>query len=139
MKGFLSFLNLNFLPKSPDFALLILRVALGLGMLRHGWDKYEKWGQWKTTFYDPFHIGSHWSLGFTIFAEVICSGLLIIGFCTRFAALILVFTFSVTFFMAMKGELSKGELTALYLVCYAAILCAGPGKYSFDGGGAPGH
>jgi len=145
MKGLLNLLNLNFLPKSPDFALLILRAALGAGMLRHGWDKFGKWDQFKATFYDPFRIGSQWTLGFTVFAEVICSGLLIIGFCTRFAALILAFTFGITFFMALKGDFThtKGELTALYFACYMAILFAGPGKYAFDGsgggGGPPGH
>ena len=138
MKGVLSFLNLNFLPKSPDFGLLLLRAALGLGMLRHGWEKWEKWDQYKTTFFDPLHIGHKWSLILALFAEVICSGLLVIGFCSRFAALLLTVMMSVTFFIAQKGDLKAGELTAVYLAGYVAILMAGPGKFSFDGNGGGG-
>src|SRR5436190_19681043 len=42
MKAFFSYLNLNFLPMSQDFGLLLLRTALGLGMLfLHGWNKVQ--------------------------------------------------------------------------------------------------
>ena len=144
MKGLLSFFNLNFLPKSPDFALLIMRIALGGGMMVHGWDKWQKWGDLVGKFSDPLHIGSKWSLTLTVFAELICGGLLVIGFCTRFAALVLALTMGVAFFMVMKGDLKTGEMAALYFAGYIAILLAGPGKYSFDGNsggsaGGPAH
>src|SRR5687768_16117236 len=102
MKDFLSFLNLNFNPKNPDFGPLVLRVGLGLGiLLLHGWKKAQLlmgWGGWTAAnekarlaglakFPDPLHIGSQLSLGLAVFAEVVCAALLIIGLCTRFAAL----------------------------------------------------
>lgn len=138
MKGLHNLLNLNFLPKSPDFALLILRAALGGGMMVHGWDKWQKWSQLVGTFPDPLHIGSKWSLTMTVFAEFVCAGLLVIGFCTRFAALVLAFAMGVAFFMVMKGDITKGEMAGLYFCGYVAILFAGPGKYAFDGSGGGG-
>jgi putative oxidoreductase len=138
MKGFLSFLNLNFLPASPDLGLLILRVALGGWMMTHGWDKWQKWGSLVGTFPDPLQIGSKWSLTLTVFAELACASLLVIGFCTRFAALVLAITMGVAFFIVMKGDIIKGEMAGIYFCGYVAIIFAGPGKYAFDssGGGA---
>ncbi len=161
MKRFFSLLNLNFLPKNTDFALLVLRCALGAGMLfLHGKGKLELlfgWGGWSTNKgaaaaaaleklrlekiaanADPLNIGGQWSLGLSAFAEVFCSALLIIGFCTRFASVALAVTMGVAFFMYHKMALSgtsSGELAALYLLGYVTLLIAGPGKYSFDGGG----
>ncbi len=51
------------------------------------------------------------------------------------ASLVLAFMMGVTFFLHYKGGLAAGEMTALYLAGYIAILLAGPGKYSFDGNG----
>ncbi len=138
MKGFLSFLNLSFLPNNADLGLLLMRVALGGGMMTHGWDKWQKWNALVNTFPDPLHITSRWSLTATIFAELICAGLLVIGFCSRFAALVLAFTMGVAFFIQMKGDFAKGEMAAIYFCGYVALLFSGPGKYAFDssGGGA---
>ena len=161
MKGFFSVLNLNFLPRSADFGLLLLRCALGAGMLLlHGKAKLELlfgWGGWSTnkgaaaaaaleklrvekiaSNADPLHIGGHLSLGLTAFAEVVCSALLIIGFCTRFASAALAVTMGVAFFMFHKMAFTgdrPGEMAALYLLGFLTILIAGPGKFSFDGNG----
>ena len=140
MKGLLALLTLNFIPRSIDFGLLLLRAGLGCGMMRHGLEKWQKWGQFRGTFSDPLQIGHQNSLILAIFAEVICSGLLIIGFGTRFAALVLACTTGVAFFIGYKGAISKGaistgEMSALYLLCYVTLLIAGPGRFSFDGSG----
>ena len=158
MKGLLSFLNLNFLPKSPDFALLALRIVLGGSMLvLHGWKKaelYMGWGSWSgkeiarkariAEFPDPLHLSSQWSLLSAGLVEVVCSVLLIVGFCSRFAALGLAFTMGVAFFMAHQRILSgekSGELAMIYLAGFIVLLFSGPGRFSFDGngGGSAGH
>jgi putative oxidoreductase len=158
MKGFLAFLNLKFLPASPDFGLLLLRVVLGSSMLiLHGWKKlelYMGWGRWFgagkesarraaiAAFPDPLHISPQWSLLSGALVEVVCSALLIIGFCARFAAAGLVVMFSVAFFMvhnrALTGLGDDGERAMVYLAAFAALLFAGPGKLSFDGSSAGG-
>lgn len=142
MKGLVNLLTLNFIPRSPDFGLLILRAALGTGMIvLHGWNKWINFSKYAETFGDPLGIGRKMSLSLAVFAEVICSALLIIGFGTRFAALVLAFTMGVAFFMVHKGALSgpgSGEMAALYFLGYVVLLFAGPGKFSFDGSGGGG-
>ncbi len=85
----------------------------------------DGWGNWTAAnekarlagvakFPDPLHIGSHLSLGLTAFAEVVCAALLIIGFCTRFAALALSIALGVAFFLHHKGVLNnEGNPAAL--------------------------
>jgi putative oxidoreductase len=159
MKGFLSFINLKFLPASPDFGLLLLRVVLGGAMLLvHGWNKmeiYMGWGKWAgrdleavrrtrvTGFYDPLPLGFEWSFLATALVEVVCSSLLIIGFCSRFAAAGLVVAMSVAFFGKHSHQLTglgdDGERAMVYLAGFAALLISGPGKLSFDGSSEGGH
>lgn len=163
MKGFFSLLNLSFIPRNQDFGLLVLRTTLGVGMLvLNGWKKVELlmgWGGWAQTkgvaaasiekmrlagiknFPDPLQIGSHLSLGLAAFAEVVCSALLVIGFCTRFASLVLAFTMGVAFFIVKHAVLTgkdSGEMAALYMLGYVTLFLAGPGKFSFDGSGDSG-
>lgn len=160
MKGFLAVLNLKFLPLSVDFGLLVLRVGLGSCMLfLHGWKKVELlfgMGGWAgneaarkaqiAKFPDPIrlgplHINEEWSFRCACFVEVVCSALLIVGFCSRFAAASLVFVMSIAFFMVhqhlLKGE-SSGEMALIYLIGFTTLLFSGPGKLSFDGNGAGG-
>ena len=156
MKAFLSFLTLSFLPKSQDFGLLLLRVALGLGMMvLHGWNKVQILFGWGTSkvhaqklsdlaaSVDVFHLKGHWALAAVTFAEFCCAGLLVIGFGTRVAALILSFVMGVAFFMKNQHAILdiNGELSALYFAGFLVILVAGPGRFAFDsdGGGAKGH
>lgn len=152
MKGFLSLLNLKFLPQSADFGLLLLRIGLGGSMLLlHGWKKATLilgTGGWAgkeaarkaaiAKFSDPLRISPEWSLYTSGFVEVVCSVLLIVGFCARFAAAAQVVVMSVAFFLvhqrALSGE-GSGEMALVYLIGFAALLFAGPGKLSFDGSG----
>jgi len=143
MKGFLSFITLNFIPKSPDFGLLLLRAGLGIGILfLHGWNKWINFSKLAPGFPDPLHLQStKVSLGLTVFAEVVCAALLIIGLCTRFAALALAITMGVAFFLQHKVALSgqgSGELAAVYLLGFVTLLVAGPGRFSFDSNGGSG-
>jgi putative oxidoreductase len=132
----MKFLRLSFIPQSTDLALLLLRLWLGLSMLLlHGWVKLTGFSGMASKFPDPLGVGSQISLGLTVFAEVGCSALLVVGFMTRFAALTLSITMAVAFFMQHKMALSgpgSGELAFLYLAGFLAILLAGSGKYAFE-------
>jgi putative oxidoreductase len=156
MKRFFSLISLNFIPQSQDFGLFLLRAGSGFGiLLLHGWEKAQLFmgsGKWTAAnekdrlaelakFADPLHIGSKFSLGLTAFAEVICAGLLIIGFGTRFAAFVLSIAMGTAFFVVHKGVLAgpgNGEKAALYLLAFFVILVAGPGRFSFDSNGGGG-
>ncbi len=136
MNGFLKFLQLNFVPRSADFALLVLRVWLGVSMLAlHGWGKVTNFGGMSSKFADPFGLGPTASLVLAIFGELVCAALLALGLATRFAALALVIVMSVAFFSAHGTKLSgpgNGELAFVYLAGFVAIFLAGPGRFSVD-------
>ncbi len=132
----MKFLNLNFLPQSTDAALLVLRVWLGLSMLGlHGWGKLTKLVSGSTAFSDPFGIGQTPTLVLAILAEVGCAALLLLGLWTRLAALLLVVTMGVAFFISHGAKLSglgNGELAFLYLAGFVTLLIAGGGRFGFD-------
>jgi len=119
------------------FALLVLRVWLGLAMLaNHGLDKLRTFSEKSAGFPDPFGVGHATSLTLVIFAEFFCSLLLIAGLVSRFAALVLAFNLTVAFVFVHKVVLTgahNGELAFIYLAGYIALLIAGPGRFSADG------
>ena len=102
-------------------------------MLTHGLPKLINFTQRMHTFGDPYHIGSAASLSLAVFAEVICSVLLIIGYFSRFATIPLMITMATVIFMVHWNDpFPKKELPLLFLASFLAIFFAGPGKYSLD-------
>ena len=130
------FLQLSFLPVSSSLGLLILRLLFGGGILGlHGWSKIMNWGQMSEGFPDPLGMGSPVSLAFAILAEVVAAALIVLGLCTRWAALGLAFTMGVAFFMVHGGALSgegSGEMAAVYGVAFLVLFLTGAGKISID-------
>lgn len=137
LRPMMKLLRLSFLPQSTDFGLLVLRLALGLPMAYlHGWDKLMKFNEMAPKFAILPGVPPTVSLGLAVFAELVCAVLLAVGFLTRFAALNLVVTMGVAFFMAHGGKLSgegSGEMAYLYLAGFTALLFTGAGKFSADG------
>ncbi len=120
-------------PLSTDIALLIIRVASGAMMLTHGIPKLLNFSQRMHSFGDPYHIGSPASLALAVFAEVICSVLLIVGYFSRFSTIPLIITMATVIFLVHWGDpFGKKELPLLYLASFLTIFFAGPGKYSID-------
>lgn len=130
-------LQLDFLPRNPDVALLVLRLWLGLSLLiLHGSGKLTGFSQMSGNFPDPLGVGSTASLALAVFAEVLCAALLVIGLFTRAAAAILAITMATACFLVHKGALSgpnSGELAFIYLAGFVAVLIAGAGRFSVDG------
>jgi putative oxidoreductase len=128
------FLRFEFIASSPDAGLLLLRLLLGVSMLwLHGWGKLMALFSGNLSFADPLGIGQTTSFLLAIFAEVVCSVLIVLGLFTRWAAFILAFTMGVAFFIvnhaAIKGS---GELAWLYFGGYVVLFCAGAGRFSLD-------
>ena len=130
-------LSLKFLPIWPDLALLVLRVWFGsLLLLLHGWMKISNYAVMSQRFADPFGIGSPASLVLSIFAEAVCSSLIVVGLFTRFAALVCIINMTTAFVVGHGGALTgprPGELAFLYLGTFITLLLAGPGRFSIDG------
>ena len=116
-----------------SFGTLLLRLAGGILMIHHGFDKLTHFSQKAHQFMDPFGVGSTTSLSLVIFAEFFCSAFLILGLFTRLAAVPLIVTMSVALFKAHGGDFAgQGELAALFLGVFLSILVLGPGKVSLD-------
>jgi putative oxidoreductase len=129
--------HLSFLPKSSNAGLLILRLSVGLSMLLlHGRDKLLNFSATAEKFPALFGMSSTVNAGLAVFAEVVCSALLILGLFTRFAALMLAITMGTAFFIIHKSSLiagpGSGELALVYLVAYVTLLFTGAGKFSVD-------
>jgi putative oxidoreductase len=132
----LKLLQLRLLPTSADLALLVLRIWFAVPLLTlHGWGKLANFAERSGRFADPFGIGPLASLSLAVFAEVFCSLLLVLGLCTRFAAIACGITVGTAFFyahgMRFTGQ-GNGELAFMYLGAFVAILIAGAGRFSVD-------
>lgn len=136
MKQLAKILRMDFLPFTSHCGLLALRLWIGLSMLLlHGWTKITGFNEMSGKFLDLLGIGSKASLVMAIFAEAVCSALLILGLFTRFAALSLMITMIIAFTMVHKGVLKgpgSGELAFIYLAAYVTLFLAGGGKFSAD-------
>ena len=133
-----SFVRLGFIPANYDFGLLILRVLFGLCLcVLHGWGKVAHYSQMASHFPDPLHIGSKYTLLFSILSDLISSLLVALGLGTRWAALIIAINTGAAFVLVHKFALSgphSGELPLLYCGWALAIFVMGPGRFSFDKG-----
>ncbi len=119
---------------SIDFGLFLLRLGIGVMMLVHGVDKMQMLyrGEY-TTFVDPLGIGVMASLILCIFAEVVCSVMVMLGFLTRLATVVLILNMSVALFVVLGlSNWGMQELAALYLLVYLVLLYTGPGNISLD-------
>lgn len=129
-------LKLDFIPRSTDIALLVLRIWLGLSMfILHGMGKFQKFSTLSGSFPDPLNVGSSTSLGLAILAEFVGSLLLIVGAFTRSASVLLIATMSVAAFIIHKATFTgeaNGELALLYLAGYVTLFLAGGGRFALD-------
>lgn len=102
-------------------------------LLTHGYGKFIRLISGNTSFADPIGIGEFPSLILTVFAEFVCSILLIIGFKTRLASIPPAIVMLVaTFIIHWDDPWNKKEFALLYFVGFVTIFLLGPGRYSLD-------
>ena len=127
-------LSIKYSAGAFNFGMLVLRVALGVLMLNHGYAKLVHFNGMKSNFVNFLGMGSTLSLSLDIFAEFFCSAFLILGLFTRLAVIPILIAMSVALFKVHHGLLfGAGERAAIYLACCITILFCGPGKVSMDG------
>jgi putative oxidoreductase len=117
-----------------NISTLVLRATFGILMfLNHGLSKLNKYTELQHSFFDPMHIGHRWSLLLVLFAEIVCSLLLVLGLFTRIGALFLFIDMLVAVFFFHKGQpVSQYELAIVFLVAFFISFLLGPGRYSVD-------
>jgi putative oxidoreductase len=117
-----------------DAGLLILRVGVAGLMLTHGIPKLIKlFGSEEILFADPFGLGPGITLFLAVFAEFLCSILILIGLGTRLAVIPLIITMASAIFLIHGEDAFKNkELAVIYLLIYLVLLLTGAGKYALD-------
>ena len=129
-------LQLNFLPRSADLGLLVLRIWFGGAMAAlHGWGKFTGFSAISPQFLDFMGLGKGTSLGLAVLGELVCAAFIVVGLWTRLSALILGFTMGVAFWLAHGAKLTgqgNGEMAFLYLGACAVLFVAGAGRISAD-------
>jgi len=121
--------------------LLLLRLSVGVMMIHHGQEKLADPQQFANTYVASLHLPFPLFFAYAAgFSELIGSWLVIFGLFTPLGAL----AFSSTITVAAYQPISTSgfniyvlELVILYLGGSLALLCNGPGRFSFDAGIVP--
>lgn len=124
--------NLN-LPQ-VDIGILIFRLGISALMLTHGYPKLVRFfGSEEITFGDPLGLGQVTSFFLAVFAEFVCSILVILGLGTRLAVIPLIITMAVAALIVHSDDpFMRQELPLLYLTGYILLFFTGSGKFSLD-------
>ncbi len=119
---------------SVDIVILLARVSIAVLMLVHGLPKLGMlFSAEPIQFPAVLGMTSELSLALTVFAEVFCSILLLVGFGTRLAAIPLIITMLVAvLYIHAADPFAKQELGIHYLLVYVLLLITGSGRYSID-------
>lgn len=127
-------LNVNKAAITTDIALLIIRVGIAALMLTHGIPKLIMlFSDAPVQFPGVMGLSPEFSLALTVFAEVICSLLILTGFATRLASIPLLITMLVAVSLIHAADpISVKEPALQYLMVYTFLLFAGSGRYSLD-------
>lgn len=118
-----------------DLSLLLLRLTFGgLMVINHGYPKLMKaLNEQPVKFPDPLGVGAETSLYLSIFSELGCAILIVVGLFMRLATIPLIITMFVAAFVFHLGDgIKEMEAAILFLVPYIILLREGPGRYALD-------
>jgi putative oxidoreductase len=121
--------------------LLLLRLCIGGLMIHHGQEKLADPQQFANTYVASLHLPFPLFFAYAAgFSELIGSWLVILGLLTPLGALALGGTMTVAAYQHISTagfNIYVLELVLLYLGGSLALLCNGPGRFSFDAGIVP--
>ncbi len=115
-------------------AIVWLRIVPSFLLIyNHGWPKIMRVLEGNYRFGDPIGIGNEASLILAAFAEGICALLVLLGFYTRAACIILMINFAVAILFHHVGmAFGTFEMALLYFSIFLTIFLTGPGNFSID-------
>jgi putative oxidoreductase len=126
-------LSTNYSEGAFNFAILLLRVAFGILIMAHGYDKLIHFGDRHTTFMNFLGLGSSISLALVIFAELFCGLFVVIGLFTRFSVIPIIIVLAVAVIKAHHNAIfADAQPAALFLTGFIVLLFVGPGRVSVD-------
>lgn len=129
---------------NADFGLLLIRLIIGLLMAFYGYEKLIHFNEMAASDFWAKNIkflgmSGAVPLALTVFAELFCSILLLVGLFSRFSLIVLAFCMAYIFLVVFPMQiLSKGSngfefnVTFTYFIIYIGLLFTGVGKYSLD-------
>ena len=101
--------------------------------MNHGMEKFLNFSTLKHSFPNPIGMGSAWSAGLVVLAEMFCQIFIFFGLFTRIACIPPIIAMGVAAFVVhARDTLEHKELALLYFSAYVAIMAFGPGAYSLD-------
>jgi putative oxidoreductase len=124
----------NSIASQSAWGLLFLRLsAAAMLFAGHGLDKLQHLTEKAISFPDPLGVGSTVSIMLVVFAEAVCTVLVMVGLLTRWAALPIVATMIVAAIWVHKEDpWSAKEFALLYAIPFVTVLLMGPGRFSVD-------
>ncbi len=131
-------------PINKDLGLLLIRLIIGLLMAFYGYEKLTHFNEMAASDFWAKNVSflgmnGEIPLALTIFAELICSILLILGLFSRISTMVLMFCMGYIFLVIFpfsiisQGDNGQEFNTAfVYFIIYLGLFFTGPGKYSLD-------
>lgn len=119
---------------AQDLGLLFLRLTGALLLLYvHGLPKVINFAGELAHIDDPLHVGRAFTLGFAIFAEVLCPVLIVPGILTRLASAAVLVLLGVSMFLVHPDwSVAEGQFGWLLMIVFGSIALMGAGRFSID-------
>ncbi|WP_276361292.1 DoxX family protein [Daejeonella sp. H1SJ63] len=127
-------LKVNEATTATDIAVLIARIGIATLMLTHGIPKLMMLISGGPIMFPPvFGMSPEVSLVLAVFAEVVCSVLLLAGLGTRLVLIPLFFTMLVAALLIHSSDpFAVKEPALLYSLVFGTLFFTGSGRYSLD-------
>jgi len=124
------------LHRYQDYGVLLLRLIVGIRLLQGTWDNIISWNQMLE--FEKFLAANGMIFPLqaaivSVYAQFICGILFIVGWQTRFAAMVMIFNFTVALLLVHTHDTLQGAFPALIIWAVSVfLLLNGAGKISVD-------
>ena len=129
-------LFLSELSAGADLAFLLLRLLVGVFLIHGVWDNVTspaRMAEFTTFLADHNSPLPSLAAPLSVYAQLICGGLILVGLLTRWAGLIMAFNFVVAMVLVHLDHSLREQFPALVLIAISLILAThGAGGYAVD-------